>query len=173
MYISFVTLLPVLMALIPALAEPNQSVSLAGRRHGLRRSGICGRAGHGGDRGSARKPKISSSSSAPPVVSAQTTIAPSAVSTVNTAAPASPMATTASIPASASSASSETPSGGNTTADGKAALTPNGMKAGMTLCTGLEEFTGKLGWCYGKFHLLDHPQTNLITRLVPQTDSSI
>jgi hypothetical protein len=28
-------------------------------------------------------------------------------------------------------------------------LTPKGIKAGITLCAGLEEFVGKLGWCYG------------------------
>jgi hypothetical protein len=50
---------------------------------------------------------------------------------------------------SSAAASSSTSSNSTTSSDGKAALTPNGIKAGMTLCTGIDEFTGKLGWCYG------------------------
>jgi hypothetical protein len=148
MYTHFATQCALLSALVSTLAEPNQSISLAGRRHGLRRSGLCNRAGRDGGRGSAHKAESSSASAAISPASVETPVASPA--TVAEPAPAIAPTTAAAVSSVASpAASSGTPSSGDTDTGGKSALTPNGIKAGMTLCTGLEEFTGKLGWCYG------------------------
>jgi len=144
MYTHFATLCTLLSALLSTLAEPNQSVSLAGRRHGLRRSGLCNRAGRDGGRGSAHKAESSSTSSTS--VKTQATSTATVAKPVSTVAPTTPVAVSS---AASPAVSSATPSTNDTATGGKAALTPNGIKAGMTLCTGLDEFTGKLGWCYG------------------------
>jgi hypothetical protein len=60
----------------------------------------------------------------------------------------SAVASSSATAASTSSSAGHSASGG-ATVNGKAALTPNGNKAGMTLCTGIDAFSGKLGWCYG------------------------
>jgi hypothetical protein len=147
MYTHFATLCALLSGFASTLAEPNQSVSLAGRRHGLRRSGLCNRAGRDGGRGAAHKAESSSTSAAIPPASVETLAASSA--TVAEPVPAVAPTTAAAVSsAAAPAASSGTPASGTATG-GKAALTPNGIKAGMTLCTGLDDFTGKLGWCYG------------------------
>jgi hypothetical protein len=147
MYTHFAMLCALLSALVPTLAEPNQSISLTGRRHGLRRSGLCNRAGRDGGRGSAHKAGSSSTSAAISPASVETPVASPA--TIAEPAPAVAATTAAAVSSVASSAaSSGTPASG-AAIGGKGALTPNGIKAGMTLCTGLEEFTGKLGWCYG------------------------
>jgi len=144
MYTDLATLCALLSALLPTLAEPNQSVSLAGRRHGLRRSGLCNRAGRDGGRVSAHKAE---SSSASPTSAEMQSASPATVAKpVSTVAPTTPVVVSF---AASSAVSSGTPSNNNTATGGKAALTPNGIKAGMTLCSGLDEFTGKLGWCYG------------------------
>jgi hypothetical protein len=145
MYTHLTTLCALLSALLPTLAEPNQSVSLAGRRHGLRRSGLCNRAGRDGGRGSAHSV---AASSANPSTSVKTQVA----SQATVAEPASAVTPTTAVAVSSAASpvpSSGTPSTSDTATGGKAALTPNGIKAAMTLCTGLDEFTGKLGWCYG------------------------
>jgi len=144
MYTHFATLCALLAALLPTLAEPSQSVPLAGRRHGLRRSELYNRAGRDGGRASAHKAESSSTSS----ISAKTQSASTATvaKPISTVAPTTPVAVSS---AASSAVSSATPSTDDTATNGKAALTPNGIKAGMTLCTGLDEFTGKFGWCYG------------------------
>jgi cytoskeletal protein RodZ len=148
MYTDLATLCALLTALVSTLAEPNQSISLAGRRHGLRRSGLCNRAGRDGGRGSAHKSATSSSTVTTPSTPAKTQVA----SQVTAAELASTSAPTTAVPVSSvasPAASSGAPPTNDTATGGNAALTPNGIKAGMTLCTGLDEFTGKLGWCYG------------------------
>lgn len=160
-----------LSALVSTLAEPNQSISLAGRRHGLRRSGLCNRAGRGAGRGSAHKAESSSASAASSPASVKTQVS----SQATVAVPASTVALTTALPVSSAASpapSSGTPSTNDTDTGGKAALTPNGIKAGMTLCTGLEEFTGKLGWCYG-MATLNKRYIELTIRLVPSTFSAI
>jgi hypothetical protein len=168
MYTHSAILCALLSALLPTLAEPNQSISLAGRRHGLRRSGLCNRAGRDGGRVSANK---SASTSAPAATSS--TSVKSQVASQNTVAVDAPtVAPTTAVPlspAASSAASSGTPSSSESATGGKATLTPNGIKAGMTLCTGLDEFTGKLGWCYGMFT----SQIELIHRLVPYSFPAI
>jgi hypothetical protein len=148
MYTDLATLCALLSAVVSTLAEPNQSVSLAGRRHGLRRSGLCNRAGRDGGRGSAHKAGSSSTPAVPSPTSVDTQVASQA--TVADPAPTIAPTTAAAVSSAAAPAASPgTPPSSDTDTGGKAALTPNGIKAGMTLCTGLEEFTGKLGWCYG------------------------
>jgi len=77
----------------------------------------------------------------------ETAVASQGSSVVDSASPVSPIG--ASTSAGSAIAPSASASSGNATVSGKAALTPNGIKAGMTLCTGLDDFAGKLGWCYG------------------------
>jgi len=63
------------------------------------------------------------------------------------AATSSPASSAASSSSAAPAAASSSVSGGASVA-GKPALTPNGIKAGMSLCTGIDSFQGHLGWCY-------------------------
>ena len=194
MYSHLISLVSLLASLTSILAAPNQTVSLAGRRHGSRRANI-GRRNHGsglgckarasrsvtaatasspgGDiqvspvfrrewhadeqatGGSASGPASAATLSA--VVEAtsavtssapvETAVASQGSSVVDSASPVSPIG--ASTSAGSAIAPSASASSGNATVSGKAALTPNGIKAGMTLCTGLDDFAGKLGWCYG------------------------
>lgn len=144
MVVLCITQLPLLGILVSTLATPGQPISLAGREHGLRRTNLRKRAGHGGDRGSGCRAKAAATSS---ITSASVEATNQAASTATSASSATITASTASSSSSAA-APREASATGDVSAGGKA-LTPNGIKAGMTLCTGLEEFVGKLGWCYG------------------------
>jgi hypothetical protein len=101
----------------------------------------------GGGSSSMEEASVAATSAVSAVTSAISVSATTALPPASVTTPAASDTVTTSVPP-ASAVSSST-SDGSTSASGKAALTPNGIKAGMTLCTGLDDFTGKLGWCYG------------------------
>jgi hypothetical protein len=96
----------------------------------------------------------------------------SAVASTAEASPTANATTVASAmtssPATATTSSAGSSSSGAATVNGKAALTPNGIKAGMTLCDGIDEFSGKLGWCYGTCPVPVHGMMLKSYRLDPE-----
>ena len=112
----------------------------------LRRPGVADRQATGTVSAS---PIVSSAIMAATAEIVNTSSADAAISAYSASSSSVSITTSAAVASASAAASSSTSSNATASVDAKAVLTPNGIKAGMTLCTGIDDFSGKLGWCYG------------------------